>query len=116
MKITATPATRIRASEMARPLSAKIARRWPGVREDLPFFGRAEAPGGFFSTGPHWGLAIDVLDRLLATRGLAFHPVTQKIGQDHVVPVARLAHLDHHDLELTELVSHLLELLGLLDP
>src|ERR671916_305441 len=116
MKTTATPAIRSRAREMPRPFSARMARRCPGVRGGLPLSGRASAPGGFFSTGPHWGSTINVLDRLLATRRLALHPVTQKIRQDHVIPAARLADLDDNDLELAELVGHLLQLFGLLDP
>src|SRR5918993_3953916 len=114
MKTTAKPATRIRAREMPRPLRANRVRRCAGVRGGLP--GRAPAPGGCFSTGPHWGSPIDVLDGLLATRRLALHPVTQEIRQDHMVPAARLAHLDDDDLELAELVGHLLQLFGLLDP
>src|SRR6478752_7158827 len=65
---------------------------------------------------PVRGSAIDVLDGLLTTRRLALHPVTQEVGQDHVVPAALQAHLDDDDLELAELVRHLLQLRGLLDP
>src|SRR5215207_7031062 len=77
---------------------------------------RARAPWGCHSTGPQWGSAIDVLDRLLATGRLALHPVTQKIGKDHVVPAAGWANFDDHDLELPELVCHLFQFSGPLDP
>src|SRR5215210_8550789 len=112
MKTIATALTRPRAVMMPMTWRIRIVRLWAGVR----FLARARAPGGFFSTGPQWGLAIDVLDRLLASGRLALHPVTKKVGQDHVVPAARQADLDHDDLELPELVGHLLELDGLLDP
>src|SRR6476620_11720518 len=76
---------------------------------------RMRAPRGCSSTGPQWGSAIDVLDRLLATGRLALHPVTQKVGKDHVVPAAGWANFDDHDLKLPELVCHLFQLSGLLD-
>src|SRR4029450_10214125 len=78
--------------------------------------GRAGAPWGRQSTGPQWGSAIDILDRLLAARRLALHPVTQKVGKDHVVPAAGWANFDDHDLELPELVCHLFQFCGPLDP
>src|SRR5918999_1305880 len=114
MKTMAIALTRPRAVTMPRPLSIRRVHFWAGVR--LASLARAEAPGGFFSTGPQWGLAIDVLDGLLAARRLALHPVTQQVGQDDVVPAAGLAHLHHHDLELPELAGHLLQLGGHLYP
>src|SRR5687767_5117453 len=77
---------------------------------------RARASWGCHSTGPQWGSAIDVLYRLLATGRLALHPVTQKIGKDHVVPAAGWTNFDDHDLELPELVCHLFQFSGPLDP
>ena len=54
-------------------------------------------------------------DRLLATRRLALHPVAQKVrgscGSTH-----RWANFDDHDLELPELVCHLFQFSGPLDP
>src|SRR5690606_5505314 len=60
--------------------------------------------------------AIDVLDGLLPTRWLALHPVPEQVRHDHEIPAAAEADLDHHDLELAELVGHLLQLRDLLDP
>src|SRR6185437_6161141 len=76
---------------------------------------RVSAPRGCGSTGPQWGSAINVLNRLLAAGRLALHPVTQKVGKDHVVPAAGWANFDDHDLKLPELVCHLFQLSGLLD-
>src|SRR5215210_587565 len=112
MKTIATALTRPRAVMMPMTWRIRIVRLWAGVR----FLARARAPGGFFSTGPQWGLAIDVLDRLLASGRLALHPVTKKVGQNHVVPAARQAHFHNNGLELTELMRHVLELGSLLDP
>src|SRR4029453_13011938 len=77
---------------------------------------RARVPRGSHSTGPQWGSAIDILDRLLTARRLALHPVTQQVGKDHVVPAAGWANFDDHDLELPELVCHLFQFSGPLDP
>src|SRR5215211_3758111 len=84
----------------------------PGV----PVLRRARVPWGRCSTGPQWGSAIYVLYRLLSAGRLALHPVTQKIGKDHVVPAAGWANFDDHDLKLPELVCHLFQFSGPLDP
>src|SRR5512132_3646762 len=85
-------------------------------RPDLVVFWRARVPWGRRSTGPQWGSTIDVLYRLLPARRLTLHPVTQKIGKDHVVPAAGWANFDDHDLELPELVCHPFQFSGPLDP
>src|SRR6185312_9797454 len=71
------------------------------------------APRGCSSTGPQWGSAIDVLDRLLAAGRLALHPVTQKVGKDHVVPAAGWANFDDHDLKPPRPVGPLFPMRGL---
>src|SRR4249919_894091 len=85
-------------------------------RPDVVVLRRAWAPGGRSSTAPQWGSAINVLNRLLSAWRLSLHPVTQKVGKDHVVPAAGWANFDDHDLKLPELVRHLFQFRGPLDP
>src|SRR6478735_9676971 len=108
----ATPATNPSAARIPIVLKIRTAQVRPGERG----FRRAAMLSGTLSTGPQWGSAIDVLNGLLAPRGLALDSVSQLVGQDHLVPAAFLADLDHHDPELPVLVSHLLELRRVLDP
>src|SRR6188472_3253145 len=92
-----------------RMVSPPIVSKMPRAqrRPDFFVFWRALTPWGRQSTGPQWVSTIDILNCLLPTRRLTLHPVTQKIGKDHVVPATGWANFDDHDLELPEFVCHL---------
>src|SRR3712207_8179116 len=78
MKTMATALTRPSAVRIPIPCRMRIDHRRAGLR----FLLRARGPAGCFSTGPQWGLAIDVLNRLPAAGRLALDSLTEQIGQD----------------------------------